>query len=190
MCNKLIFMSNTTENKIDLVFQKIVASFVFSRRIHSGSERKLFESATNETGIVSFSDKNGYGRVIEINENSYIKSRVLEKLVGYFLMIGCDVISYFSILSPTDRTSIFVPELDIYFTSKNNYNISEENETNDKLINNILLLAGNMLQEAKSYHKEIEKYYISSMHFDQLDEITENLIADIDKRIKLKPEEN
>ena len=50
-----------------------------------------------------------------------------------------------------------------------------------QICDRLCVLAGKNIDQAKTYHKEIEKIYFQYINFKTLDEITKNLIEKIEK---------
>ena len=179
----------------------------------SGKESVHFLSAVTNRGVYTFADtiKNICTRVFMIADDYGVVSRMLlHKLRAKALAAGYNVITSYCPLSPFDKIEhLLIPELDICFVTSNRaHDFSLQFDSyriiNSKRFMNSAVLkkakkriafnwkaerqmveqAHQLLAEAKKLHDELEGYYTLATDFKKVDEITNVLIADMERIAK------
>ena len=139
--------------------------------------RQLYLSYIDTKGLHNLKTKNKFKTIIEINAGQYMLGfEVLNKISN---MLKIKKIEHIELLSPLGHE--FVEG--IYFPSNgtlvfNNY--KKGSLKNEKIFSTLLSKAGKCVEDARSFHKQIEKYYISHMDFDKLTTLREKTIKEIE----------
>ena len=164
-----------------------------------GEERKLFATAVTPKGLVNHIESllDGYKTyVIKGYSDEY-----LNNICRVALGRGFDVESYYCPLSPNKKIDhLLIPKLNLGFTTSNDYHFFDKGEIIDftefsskyimethkeeysfstKQAKALIDKAIETIKLAKSYHDELEKYYIPAMDFAKIDEIHEKTIKEV-----------
>lgn len=158
-----------------------IKNFIKSLNLTKVKNKKVF----NRNLFANAVTENGISRIFDCKDLTEItlpqqRSEWVENLIKYINKCGINVIRFMNILKPHECEAVLIPEK-FYIKFEN----KSENETVLKLkskINEILVMAGEVLLEAKTEHKKIEQFYIDNMDFENLNILTENLIKDIEQK--------
>ncbi len=175
-----------------------------------GTVKRFFAGAVTPMGIKTeiSSIVRGIGKLIVLNVPVGFRSEVLLKPISErFVNAGFDVEEYYCPMDPEYKLEhIICEDADIAVISCNDYH-NIENQHNSKKIYKLairtdnnsrgiynellkelqkdsscnLLKAVELLKTAKSYHDKLEEYYISGMDFEKIEEITANIIMEINE---------
>lgn len=204
-----IAQSCTDKSKIRSYASKFAAKEFGPVRGKIGRESKRFLSAVTPKGVLVNAQTvlNLCDRIIVIeDEYGAVASYLLDCLRSYAIACGLYIITCMCPLAPTSKIEhLIIPEIGMcLFTSnsahtadfeptrrinlrrftdmdaikKHKYTISFNNRAGDEL----LYEAVGILEQAKLIHDELEKYYISAMDFDKVDETAEKIIAELGER--------
>jgi len=139
--------------------------------------RQLYLSYIDKKGMLNLKSKNKFKSIIEVNAEQYLLGfEVLEKISN---ILKNKKIEHVELLSPLG--SEFIEG--IYFPNSNTLvfnNYKKGSLKNEKLFSVLLSKAGKCVEEARAFHKQIEKYYISHMDFDKLTALREKTIKEIE----------
>lgn len=164
-----------------------------------GRERKVFYKAITPVGVLDYKTETFNSTFfIQLDfKLKGMKSLVLNRLAKLLIMEGYEIESAFSPFSPLDRDSIYLPNLNVGIGNMDKcYNIyskyelecgkakkEEKNleliERNNLSINALVDETKKELEKAKNLHKQVENYYIDSMNFDGINEVSKKLIERI-----------
>lgn len=138
------------------------------------SNRKLFAGAVTGEGLTNVMTNESYSEIISAGASD----EDIADLVKSINALGYTAVLIMNPLSPrqcehiavegTDKMVTFVREL-----SREGAELTVERD-------NILKRAGKYLDEAKEYHREIEKFYSQNMDFDGLDMCCKDIINQIE----------
>lgn len=147
------------------------------------SEKTLFRNIVFGNYIVNFDIDNEYSNVYSLESNEYESNEVLKKIREKLISFGYNFTTFKNPICPSDIDSLYIENTDtlIRVSSTKISNISIK--SNNKLIKELLKKTGQYLNKAIKNHKNVEKYYISAVNFEKLDEITISLIKEIEKRV-------
>lgn len=164
-----------------------------------GDVRCLFASAITPKGIVNYAPNilKGYKTYIL---KGYVSS-CLHTICRHAVNRGFDAEMYMCPFSPEEKCEhLLIPKLNLAFTVSNEYHSYDNGETvdfddyaskyilethkesiefNKTQIKTLIDEAVGAISEAKEYHDELEKYYISAMNFDKIDEISEKTMKEV-----------
>ena len=181
------------ENIISTEFAEIPVSEI------SGEERKLFASAITPNGIVS------HAKSVLKGYKTYVLKGCSKNLLNFVrdfaLSRGFDVESYYCPFSPQKRIDhLLIPKLNLAFTVSNKHHAFDDGDIIDfdeflnkyefqthkeqyefctNQVDVFIEKAVEIIGEAKSYHDELEKYYIPAMDFSKIDDIYEKTIEEV-----------
>lgn len=140
--------------------------------------RKLFGSALTQKGIENIIEEKDY-TVIEVPLPC---AKTVKSVIKAVNDLGYGVIEIMDLLNPyTLRERLIVEDADIMIKFVKSAPLSSEEIwlSNERDI--ILKKAGELLRQAKIYHKNIENYYIKSMDFNALDNCRQSIITQIEQ---------
>lgn len=172
------------EKIIEIANIKQISKFNFYKnRNKNFKERTLFSSYINEKGLENLYGKNKYRNIIVLNGNiidnkepfNFLTKKLNENNLGYT--------KFMSILNPDYIEAVLINSSNILFVSKDAYN-SVVKFKNCSIINLLIKKIAFQLYKAKTTHKKIESYFISAMNFKKLSTFTNNLIKEIESKLK------
>ena len=171
-----------------------------------GKETRRFINAVTPKGVITLYDTalSLCDTVISVSDDySYVSHLVINKIKNYALANGVDIISCLNPINPTgypchvilknERVGFFTSDQYSAFKSFASRNINARRFVDDsvfkahkrrvvfnaKIADNLINESVNILSKAKSVHDEIEKYYISAMNFNELNEILSKITDEI-----------
>lgn len=180
---------------------------IFTGAITSpGRERHLFCTAFTPMGIVTYIDN-----LIESYDNIYVfegepgtgKTEILSFIYKEAIKRGMDCEILHCPLVPEKIEHVLIPQLNTAFITSNELNsnlyygkqidmkkylgkmsIGSKDKTSEdkKLFFDLINKAIDNINNAKLLHDKMEKCYISSMDFDKINQITEQVIAELSKK--------
>jgi len=171
-----------------------------------GKEKTRFLTAITNKGIIKHTDsaKKLAERIYLIgDEHGAVSRLMLHHIRADALACGYDVVSCYCPLAPFEKLEqLFLPELSLGFMTSNRFHNFDfelspyrvincqrftENEKlkehkkrltfNRKAAAQMISQAHALLKEAKSLHDELEDYYYGATDFEQVDVLTEKLLA-------------
>lgn len=187
----------TAESSFDVLkaekyTQKLCDKY-FKKQNKLSSEKVRFLSGVTPKGIVFFSNTiTELCKEIIIIKDDFgcVADFVLRKVRHNALKNGYDIITVKNALLPNLYDHIIIPEIGLGFVRESAFthikidvrkihakrfldmellNKSKEKiKFNNKAANELLLTAAKKIQEAKSVHDDLEKYYIDAMNFESL----------------------
>lgn len=189
--NQIMLGKNLTNNYINKKTNNIIKKLNLNKQNNIGYDRKLFLKAFSQNGIISLENLNNYNSIMEVEFDDFECPILLENIAEKINKLGYNTISFFSTIEPEHRESIFIPKINLLIKNKLiiNKKIIKNNkliENNNYLINNLIKNAGESLFNAKTHHKNVEKFYIENMDFNGLNFITNKLILAIENMAKIK----
>jgi len=171
---------NITNNSVSGRFQ-------FSQRDKTGKTRTLFASGITPKGNINLLEDLLTGKVIGIEESAD-SSAILKEINKNANIAGYDTELYFCPMFPNSKAEhLVIKELEFSFTTVNDFhshNAEEVIEATKKQTippdaGFMIDKACNYLKNAREFHNEIEKIYISAMDFSKMDETYDMLKNEI-----------
>jgi len=169
-----------------------------------GKQRHLFASAITPNGLKNFLETIlDTGRVYAIKgKQGTGTERILEKLRTAAVERGYYTESYYCALNPKKLEHLVIPELDVSFTTVNEYhdagvdkdrvidldelmdssllkNYSDVLDYNKREFDSLLWKAVDTIKKAKAIHERLEEYYIKNMDFEAVARCRESILARI-----------
>lgn len=204
---EVINSNHINRQEIELLKENIRENNFTDKIALPGRERHLFCTAFTPLGIVTYIDN-----LIEDYKNIYVlegepgtgKTEVLTNAYKEAIRRGFDCEIFHCPLMPDKIEHVLVPKLDTAFITSNEINsklyygnqidmkkyqdklsISNKDRIleDKKLFFELINKAVDNINNAKLLHDKMEKYYVSSMNFDKINQITENVIAELSQYI-------
>lgn len=170
-----------------------------------GSESMRMLSALTPRGPMFFADtiEELCPRIYSIeDEYGAVSDLLMQAIRKYAIASGNDIITCICPLIPENIEHILIPEKGIGFITTNRWHFpvsipdrrihiqrftdmdrlklhKQRISFNRRVIREMLAEAANMMTQAKQTHDLLERYYINAMDFDMIDEIGNDLIAEI-----------
>jgi GTPase SAR1 family protein len=170
-----------------------------------GKERSLFASAITPDGLVNYLETIlTSSKIVEIRGGLGTGEEILlEKIKDAAIERGCYVEAFFCALNPEKLEHLLIPEMDVSFTTSNDYHkssviathyifmqdymnqnslsgyegqLAENKENIDKLIT----IAQASINKAKELHDELESFYIPNIDFSQAEACCDKLLKEIE----------
>lgn len=164
--------------------ESILKNFIFRQIGKAGKTRRLFASGITPKGNVNLLDDILTGRVIGI-EDSLESCAVLKEINKNANAAGYDTELYFCPMFPDIKAEhLVIKDLNLSFTTLNEFHRYESPDEIIKAdkkseilpqIKELINISCDYLKQAKAYHSQIEKIYISAMDFSKMDKTYENL---------------
>lgn len=205
--NRDIFERAIDRQKVALEADRIISEYLRDDLIagYEGSIRKLFATAVTPQGL-----KSGIPTILNTEKVIVLKGnagtgteRIIEKVKDAAMERGFFVEVFYCALFPEKPEHIVIPEKDLSIATSNKYHtvISSYSEiidldkyldretiesSGDIIEYNRLEFEGLLnravmtLEQAKKLHDILEKYYISSMNFEAINELIEKTAARIE----------
>lgn len=203
--NERILWSAMKNDKADNLTTRYINRYVDCRKAY-GNEKKRFLDAVTPEGKIMLNETalSLCDTIISITDDfAFAAHSLIGKIRNYALANGADVITCLYPIDPSGnpRHIIFKKERIGFFTSDSksgfkNYatrNINAKRLIDDSILNayknrvnfnakiaeDFLDESVKILSKAKSVHDELEKYYISAMDFEKVNQITNRMIDEI-----------
>jgi len=168
----LNYSNNLLENKI---------KSSFSNTFKNGTLRKLFIDAVDSFGLNDIASKNDFNvNVLPINKYQF--GYLINNVTNEILQKGANLTIFYDVFSPTFAKAILINDK-LYFTYDKNSTLNNFEIENNDLINKLLLKIGNLINDTRKLHFDLEKYYSNYINFDKLNSVFSSTILDIEKRI-------
>lgn len=169
----------------DETVRDITAKLQLENQNNDGYLRKMFISYLSGEGITYLNEKNNYTTTIFINEDKYFSSKVISKLLNTLKDCGYSVIAFYDSYTNIP-IALEIKELNAFVSMSQdkpnfyNYQMCSSLEYLTNLSNVLAKKAAKAIDSAIGYHKQVESYYIKNINFLALDELTEDLITEIE----------
>ena len=172
---------NLYASKFDLSLASLKAQEILSnisvKKNKNRQKRSLYLSFIDENGLC-FLPKNTFAKTINLNAENYILGfETIKKIIE---ILDKKQVEFISILSPLAENvceGVYINDCDTLIFN----NLTKKNVENKDLIFSLVKKAGHQIANARSKHKEIEKYYIKNMDFEKLSSLREQIIKEIEK---------
>lgn len=170
---------NLTEKYINEQVQKICLKLPKSES-DKPSERKLFLTSINNINNNLIKNNKFNKKILLLNENSE-KIIIFNKLKEVLLNNNYNITTFRNCLNADYIDAILINKHNIIIINdKNIKNNNEIIEKNNKIIKNLINNAVNCINNSKTLHIELEKYYVASMDFEGVNIFTKNVINEIE----------
>ncbi len=189
------------DNEINKITEDIKREFsLYPLCIKTASERKAFLCAITPYGKIEYTDsfsKNAK-KVYKIKADcASHSSHLLHAFKELFLKSGYDVRTFYSSMSPDVMLEhLYVPEVDVFFTTKNkpnsfvteeitlSANLKDKNISLDiysdlEMYNLLIKRATTSIANAKHLHDELEAMYVPFMNFGEIESLCDSVIMSI-----------
>ena len=185
------------------IADSILKDIKFETKNKPGKERKLFLSAITSDGIISYADtiSEMSDKTIVLADNTNISTgKVIGRITKHLIENGINVETFYSPFAPDKQIEhLYVEDLGLFITSKNRFldynsksdsvinidisSMSEEDrkvlEFNFEMTEILVKKSIESISKSREIHNEIEKYYIKSMDFNKLNDVTLSIINKI-----------
>ncbi|HEY9060767.1 MAG TPA: ATPase [Pseudobacteroides sp.] len=171
-----------------------------------GKQRSMFASALTPNGYCNYLDTiMTTGKVYEFRGGlGTHEDLILEKVKAAAIERGLYVEAYYCALNPYKLDHLLIPDLDVAFTTTNEYhtskvsvfssvdmqaymnravlaNYKDDLNQNLKEFDNIMSIALQTINRAKALHDKLETYYVPNIRFEEIDRCFEKTLARIIK---------
>ena len=160
---------------VNIEAQKIFSQLPLSARNYSEKARQLYLSYFTSTGLKSV--ENNFERTIKLQYSYFDGLAVLKQLAEFSKKSGHDVIQILSPISTSELEGVYFPTINTYVTLDEN---AMKSIADRQILTSLLKKGGKCIERARSCHLQIEKYYIKNMNFQKIDEMYNDVIAEID----------
>ncbi len=202
--NSAIYSSFMDHGKANMSISEIV-NMIFNKTDvvnYEGSKRHLFASAITPQGFINYLQTLMTTKsVIIINGKPGTGTeRLLERVRLCATERGLYTESYYCGLNPTKLEHLIIPELDTSITTSNSYHktdtIANERVDFDAFLDEdalykyreiilfnqdefdkLLNMAVKTIKQAKTYHDELESYYVPNMNFSEVEKCRQDTLA-------------
>lgn len=190
-CAKTLFDENyTLMQKDDKIIneksQKLIKKLNLKKINNKVFSRKLFLDYISTESTQSLIDKNNFDNKITLFNNVYINDKILHNICDYSSELGYTTIAFLNIYNQNYIDSVYIKEIDLFIQGVNEICDDEKIKENNDIINQLTQKASLELENAKTFHREIESIYKPYVNFKSLDELTEKVIKNIEKRIEIQ----
>lgn len=168
---------NCFKNDLSKNYNNFISKLNLSYQNNTGYERKLFLEYF-EDGLKSTLNLNNFN-TLNLEFDLYSNTEILNKLTAKLKENNYKFISFYDVML-NKINAVYILELDVLIISKPSF----DNATikyNNKIINSLIKKTSKALKTAIKNHKKVEKYYISSMDFYGVSDVTNKLIEKIEK---------
>ena len=151
----------------------------------TGTVRHLFINFWGTKNKSTLAKTNNFEKTFYLDDNILSINENMQALSGKFIKLGYDVVMFHNILHPNFASALFLPQLNIFINSREKNNATSPSATIHFATSaEYQRLVCKTLVQTKAVHKEIEKYYIDNIDFDELTRITARIIGNIENRIE------
>ena len=140
--------------------------------------RELFINILNSSNV-NLEEENNFN-ISNINLKYIVNSDTLKLISNELCNLGYNVIEFKNYLAPSEVESLYIEDINLLIKETLTLKMPS------KQINTFISKATNELNKASLTHKKIESYYIKKVNYDKINELTQNLINEIELRIKNK----
>ena len=147
-------------------------------------KRELFSSFVTKEGFKTFYKDNIYKKTIVLDGNFIENEGFFSKLILFLDNKKIDYIKFSSIFLPLKTEAIFINREDVLIVCESSFSANFNGLKNKTIIEKIVKKIAFNLNEAKYNHKKVEEYYIKNMNFDGLKKKQEEIIKEIERKLK------
>lgn len=180
--NNILLQEYVSDGLVNNEISKILTKYNLNRLNKKGMCRELFLNVFEKTDS-DFINQN-YSNILYVSNNQLLNELTFNKLKGILIDFGYDVIDFKNLLNPSSTDAIYIKEIDKLIKRKDYIFPTKQIKANQREIDNAISNAIKSLEDAKSKHLEMEKYYISHMDFQGIDSETNKLLNTLDGKIK------
>lgn len=173
--NKIILEKNSLLQNTN---SKLLKGLNFKRKEYDFYPRILFSSYFTSEGIKELKNENF--RVINLEVNFYQDNITLKEIITKLTEQKISYISCPNLIDSNYLDALVIPSAQLIIKASYPYH-SKDKDINF-LINSLSKLAGKQIEDAITFHKEVENFYISSMDFKSINKLTKTLIKKIEKQ--------
>lgn len=167
-------------SEIEIESERIIEKLRIKKTNRIGKVRRLFSKSISVNGEEQVFDETPYKKLF-INGTETQISKALESISKKVNELGFNTIEFANVLVPKLTETLFLEEYKIVVKGKKSKEIKENEAFFMKNIKKYEKIAGAFLEEAKTNHKEVEKYYIANLNFEGLNVCTKKIIDEIEK---------
>ena len=184
--NLKIFEAQSSEDEIEKETKKVLNSLNLCNNKERGFSRKFFLNTIANGMGYGFTDVNSYKNTLTISGNNYFCYAVLSALNLALNKAGYNTICFCNTLLPNNIESVYIQQLKTFISAKpNSNNLKKETAKiinfNNKQINVLKTQAAQLLSLTRRAHNSIEKIYYKHVNFCAINQLTAQLITQIDK---------
>lgn len=170
---------NLTDKSIMEEVHKICAGLPRTKS-NEASERKLFITSINNKNNNLININKFNKKIILLKENSE-KIIIFNKLKEILIKNKYKITTFRNLLNADFIDAILLNDFNIIIINdKNIKNNDKIIEKNNKIINKLINYSINNIFNSKLLHVNLEKYYVASMDFDGVNELTKSVIDEIE----------
>ncbi|MBQ2713917.1 MAG: hypothetical protein IJF22_02980 [Clostridia bacterium] len=163
---------NSVKQKAKTLFSKIKCL------CPEGENRTLFLDSINDENL--YLEKKNKFKVLGFTASRYESFFVLEMLEKMLIKNNLNYTKICDVLNPEKISAILISNKYLIKNIDLKLKTNKLVEKNNKIVKKIINLSKNKIVEAKSIHKQIEKYYIQNIDFSGLEEMTRKVIEEIE----------
>lgn len=187
-CAKILFDENYNLMQKNIKFieeksQKLIKKLNLKKINNKKFDRQLFLDYISTDGVQSLMDKNIFDNKITLFNNIYVNDKILHNIYDYSSDLGYSTIAFLNIFNPNCFDCVYIREIDLFIQGISEICDDEKVKENNRLINLLTQKASRELDNAKSFHKEIENLHKPYINFKMLDDLTAKTIKSIEQRI-------
>lgn len=202
-----IYLDAFNKEEVNKLSARIISD-VFSGLDASveGKQRSMFASALTPNGFCNYLDTiMTTGKVYEFKGGlGTHEDLILEKVKAAAIERGIYVEAYYCALNPYKLDHLLIPDLDVAFTTTNEYhaskvsifssvdmqaymnqavlaNYKDDLNQNLKAFDDLVSIALQTINRAKALHDKLETYYVPNIRFEEIDRCFEKTLARIIK---------
>ena len=138
-------------------------------------KRQLYFSYFTANGIKRL--ENNIKRVIKLPYSFFEGMGILRQLSTICEQKGVELIEILSPICCGELEGIYLPKIDTYITLEDK---SFENIPNHSEILHLLKKGGKYIEKARSFHLQVEKYYVKNMNFDIINQMFDKVNGEIE----------
>ena len=166
--------NSTKENKNSILLKTLN----LKRKEFEFFERKLFINYFSSDGIKEL-ENSGF-KTINLECNFYQDNLNILELKNKLYNLKISYVLCPNLINPEYYDAIIIPSLKVIIKSSSPYQSRDKNI--NFLLTSSIKFAGEKIEEAITFHKEVEKFYINSMNFSKINKLTKLLIKKIEKQ--------
>lgn len=169
---------NANNQKIEQITKQFFAQHKFTKTKTTPKVRQLFLQAIDEKGIVDLEDKNCYKNIFEIDGTIFENQQIFDAIKQKLFSNGYDVFEFKNIFKNDLTHALYIPKKDLFIKCK------DQKIKNQYFVNALIKQIATSIKTVHKSHFFVEKCYIKNMDFKKLDLLTQNLIFEIEQKIK------
>lgn len=154
--------------------QKTFSLLQITPEKYFGNVRQLYLSYFTSNGLKMV--ENHFERTVKLPYSLFDGMKVLRELANLASRSGHEVIEILSPICVGELEGVYFPTIDTYVTLDDK---ALKAIPDGQMIFNLLKKGGKWIEKARSYHLQVEKYYIKNMNFEAIDEYFEKVNEEI-----------